>query len=157
MIIEWANIKVHGWDYQQTAIVCTVTTEKPHQQTAWQRFLPEGPLAFLPLADPHQCSIVWSNSTQEAERLSQLDDDAFKNTLTKAFENKLGSMVKLSKRASFPLKLRHADHYVEQGFALVGDAAHTIHPLAGQGVNIGFLDAATDSESQARPSRSRQR
>lgn len=143
---EWSNIKVHGWDYQQTAIVCTVTTEKPHQQTAWQRFLSEGPLAFLPLADPHQCSIVWSNSTEEAELLSQLDDDTFKNTLEKAFQHTLGDITHISKRASFPLKLRHANHYIEHGFALVGDAAHTIHPLAGQGVNIGFLDAATLAE-----------
>ena len=143
---EWANIKVHGWDYQQTAIVCTVTTENPHQHTAWQRFLSEGPLAFLPLADPNQCSIVWSNSTEEAELLSQLNDDTFKNTLEKAFEHKLGDITQISKRARFPLKLRHADHYIEQGFALVGDAAHTIHPLAGQGVNIGFLDAATLAE-----------
>jgi len=143
---EWANIKVHGWDYQQTAIVCTVTTEYSHQQTARQRFLPEGPLAFLPLADPNQCSIVWSNSTEEAELLSQLDNETFKNILSKAFENKLGEITNISQRASFPLKLKHADHYVEQGFALVGDAAHTIHPLAGQGVNIGFLDAATLAE-----------
>ena len=93
---EWANIKVHGWDYQQTAIVCTVTTEKPHQQTAWQRFLLEGPLAFLPLAYPNQCSIVWSNSTEEAELLSQLDDNAFKNTLAKAFQHKLGKITHIS-------------------------------------------------------------
>ena len=143
---EWAEIETHGWDYQQSAVVCTVTTEHSHQQTAWQRFLPEGPLAFLPLSDPHQCSIVWSNSTEETELLWQLDDDIFKDTLGKAFENTLGEIQEVSKRAKFPLKLRHADHYVESGFALVGDAAHTIHPLAGQGVNIGFLDAATLAE-----------
>ena len=143
---EWAEIKTHGWDYQQSAVVCTVTTEHSHQQTAWQRFLPEGPLAFLPLSDPHQCSIVWSNSTDEAELLCQLDDDTFKDTLTKAFGNRLGKVKQVSQRAKFPLKLRHADHYIESGFALVGDAAHTIHPLAGQGVNIGFLDAATLAE-----------
>ena len=143
---EWAEIETHGWDYQQSAVVCTVTTEHSHQQTAWQRFLPEGPLAFLPLSDPHQCSIVWSNSTEEAELLCQLDDDIFKDTLGKAFESTLGEIQEVSKRAKFPLKLRHADHYVESGFALVGDAAHTIHPLAGQGVNIGFLDAATLAE-----------
>jgi len=146
LLRDWAEIDTHGWDYQQTAVVCTVTTEKSHQYTAWQRFLPEGPLAFLPLADANQCSIVWSNSTEEAELLCELDDERFNNALSKAFGNKLGDIVDISDRARFPLKLRHADHYVEKGFALVGDAAHTIHPLAGQGVNIGLLDAATLAE-----------
>jgi 2-octaprenylphenol hydroxylase len=140
------KIDSKGWSYQQSAIVCTVTTEQPHQYTAWQRFLPEGPLAFLPLADPHQCSIVWTNSTEEAELLSQLNDDDFKVTLGKAFELTLGNITDISQRAHFPLKLSHAKDYIQSGFALVGDAAHTIHPLAGQGVNIGLLDAATLAE-----------
>ncbi|MFT7414849.1 MAG: 2-octaprenylphenol hydroxylase [Methylophagaceae bacterium] len=143
---EWAGIASRGWDYQQTAVVCTVTTEQAHNKTARQRFLAEGPLAFLPLADPHQCSIVWSNSTEEAELLCQLDDDRFKQILGKAFQSALGDITNVSQRASFPLKLRHANHYVELGFALVGDAAHTIHPLAGQGVNIGLLDVVTLAE-----------
>lgn len=138
---QWKGIDFKGWEYNQSGIVCTVTTEKPHQHTAWQRFLPEGPLAFLPLADPHQCSIVWTNSNEEADLLSQLDDERFKSILAKQFEFTLGDIKSVTKRAQFPLKLRHATDYVATGFALVGDAAHTIHPLAGQGVNIGLLDA----------------
>jgi 2-octaprenylphenol hydroxylase len=144
---QWKNIAFDGWDYQQSAIVCTVTTEKHHQNTAWQRFLPEGPLAFLPLADPHQCSIVWTNSTEEAELLTALTDERFKSLLKRQFNNELGDIVSVSARAQFPLRRRHAKHYVEPGFALVGDAAHTIHPLAGQGVNIGLLDAASLAET----------
>jgi 2-octaprenylphenol hydroxylase len=143
---EWAGIETTGWDYDQHGLVCTITTEQPHKQTARQRFLPSGPLAFLPLANPQQCSIVWSNTTEEAERLKQLSDDDFKDTLANAFEHELGEIIEVSTRASFPLKCRHAKDYVEAGLALVGDAAHTIHPLAGQGVNIGFLDAATLAE-----------
>lgn len=143
---EWVGIQTKGWDYEQQGIVCTVTTELAHTQTARQRFLPEGPLAFLPLANPHQCSIVWSNSTAEAQLLNQLNDEDFKQALATAFDYKLGNIIAVSQRGCFPLKLRHAEHYVESGFALVGDAAHTIHPLAGQGVNIGFLDAATLAE-----------
>ncbi len=143
---EWAGIECKSWDYEQQGLVCTITTEKPHNETARQRFFTEGPLALLPLADPHQCSIVWSNSTEETACLKQLDDDAFKHTLAAAIDHILGDVTDISARASFPLTARHAQHYVEPGFALVGDAAHTIHPLAGQGVNIGLLDAATLAE-----------
>jgi len=140
---QWKGISVTEKDYLQSGVVCTVTTEKPHQHTAWQRFLPEGPLAFLPLSDPQQCSIVWSNSTEEADLLCELDDESFKQVLEKQFEFTLGNIISVSQRFKFPLKRRHATHYVETGFAIVGDAAHTIHPLAGQGVNIGLLDAVS--------------
>ncbi len=143
---DWAGIKSKGWDYQQSGIVCTVTTENPHNNTARQRFLTDGPLAFLPLADPNQCSIVWSNTQSRAEELTSLDDTAFQVELANAFQHQLGDITAISTRAAFPLTLRHAQQYVTEGFALVGDAAHTIHPLAGQGVNIGLLDAATLAE-----------
>jgi 2-octaprenylphenol hydroxylase len=138
---EWLGIEFEGWDYDQTAIVCSVQTELSHERTAWQRFLSEGPLAFLPLNNEHHASIVWSNSHDEAKLLLTLPDDEFKLALSNAFENKLGTVLDVSARAEFPLRLRHAKTYVQEGYALVGDAAHTIHPLAGQGVNIGFLDA----------------
>ena len=123
---------------------------KPHQQTAWQRFTDDGPLAFLPLAkaddSEHWCSIVWSTTPAEAERLMALDDAGFCQALGKAFEWRLGEVLHSDPRHCIPLRQRHAKRYVEPGLALIGDAAHTIHPLAGQGVNLGFLDAAVLAE-----------
>ncbi len=145
-IRQWAGLPIREWDYEQQAIVCTIRTETGHRHTAWQRFSLSGPLAFLPVAaadgDDHLTSIVWSQDTAEARRLMALDDAAFRRALEAASESRLGRVVAVSRRYALPLKQRHAKAYTGNGVALVGDAAHTIHPLAGQGVNLGFADAA---------------
>lgn len=146
---QLAGIETREWDYGQRAIVTTVRTAKAHAHTAWQRFLDSGPLAFLPLHcplaegdDEHYSSIVWSTTPDAASGLLSLDDEAFAGALGEAFEWRLGAVESVARRHSFPLRQRHAVTYMAPGLALVGDAAHTIHPLAGQGVNLGFLDAA---------------
>ncbi len=141
LVRELAGIETRGWDYDQRAIVANVRPERWHEETAWQRFLPTGPLAFLPLADG-RCSIVWSASDERAGELLAMDETAFSNALTDAFDGRLGRVRLDGPRAAFPLRLQHAEHYVLPGLALIGDAAHAVHPLAGQGVNLGFLDAA---------------
>lgn len=139
---ELANITVTHSDYNQTALIANVRTELPHQATARQRFLATGPLAFLPLSDPHWCSIVWSTLPSDAESLLKISDEDFKIKLADAFGFCLGNIEQVSQRAIFPLRMQHADHYIQPHIALIGDAAHTIHPLAGQGVNLGFQDVA---------------
>ena len=151
-IRNWAGIKTRGWKYHQQGLVAVVETEYPHQQCARQRFLSGGPLAFLPLYQAHQSSIVWSLPDREADAMLELDETAFCEQLAEAFDFKLGSVKLVSKRAAFPLLLQHAETYVQHGLALVGDAAHSVHPLAGQGVNLGFQDAVKLAEviSEAR-------
>ncbi len=137
------------WDYMHHAIVTSVRSSQPHQSTAWQRFTDHGPLAFLPLERDGQqdwCSIVWSTTPSEAERLMALDEAGFCRELERAFEGRLGEVISADPRLCVPLRQRHAKRYVAEGLALIGDAAHTIHPLAGQGVNLGFLDAAVLAE-----------
>lgn len=142
-----SNIDTWSWDYGHTAIVTTVKHEKPHRQTASQVFLETGPLAFLPLshqADPeHFSSIVWSVKNEEVESLMSLEDESFMTRLNQAFEHTYGELLQIDPRYAFPLTAQQVKTYYDGRVVALGDAAHTIHPLAGLGVNLGFLDAAT--------------
>ncbi|MGY4675816.1 FAD-dependent monooxygenase [Ursidibacter arcticus] len=137
------NIPLVSQDYQHTALVCNVKTAEPHQQTARQIFSPESILAFLPLNDPHHCSIVWSLPPEQANTFSEIDETEFNKVLTIAFDNRLGLCELQTERHIYPLTARYARNFAQPRIALVGDAAHTIHPLAGLGVNLGFADVIT--------------
>ncbi len=145
------GIGTSGWDYDQQALVANVRPRDWHGEIARQRFLPTGPLALLPLRDG-RCSIVWSAQAERAAELMALPEAAFAAELTQASESCLGDILAVGPRASIPLRLQHADQYVRPRLALIGDAAHAVHPLAGQGVNLGLLDAAAlaDALDQAR-------
>lgn len=139
-VSEAASIQRVKKSYQQQGLVCNVSTSEPHKNTAWQCFMPTGPLAFLPLFNG-QSSIVWSLDEAAAEQTMALDDVAFQLELAEASEFKLGEIIEVSQRFLFPLTHGHASDYVKPGLALIGDAAHNIHPLAGQGANLGIADA----------------
>lgn len=159
---QQSHLHLDHYDYDHHAIVATVACELSHQACARQSFLDSGPLALLPLKQPHQCSIVWSTTPQHANALLGQSDDQFSASLQSAFGAALGELKVISKRLSFALTSRHVSEYVADGMALVGDAAHTIHPLAGQGVNLGLMDAASlaqiiaDNQRQGRSFASKQ-
>ncbi len=136
---ELAGMEVYSGSYDQIAIIGNVVTENPHQHTAWQRFLCSGPLAMLPLANG-ESSIVWTGDTEFANELLNMGDDSFCSALSEAFEYKLGAVKSIGKRLSFPLGWHSCEQWLRDRVLLIGDAAHGVHPLAGQGVNLGFSD-----------------
>jgi 2-octaprenylphenol hydroxylase len=137
-----AGIEITFKDYQQSALVTTVVTEQEHNSTAWQRFLPEGPLAFLPLRPSNTSALVWTAATTTIENLTLCQEAAFCEELGYQFDFRLGKIQSAGPRWHFPLTRQHAKKYLKNRIVLIGDAAHVIHPLAGQGVNLGLGDVA---------------
>jgi 2-octaprenylphenol hydroxylase len=140
IVRESADIESTQWAYGQSAFVTHLRPEKAHCNTAWQRFLSKGPLGMLPLHDG-RVSVVWSTTDEQAQWAMQATDEALGEALTAASDHVLGKLAIAGPRAVFPLQARHARDYVKAGIALIGDAAHAVHPLAGQGANLGLQDA----------------
>jgi len=136
------QIESKEWDYKQHAIVGTIKSQMPHGSTAYQRFAENGPIALLPLADPHYSSFVWSIDTKQLNTLNALSAEQFTQQLANEMSNVLGELTLASEKVTVPLRAHHAKKYVLERIALIGDAAHTVHPLAGQGANLGLLDVA---------------
>lgn len=143
---EQVDIDCQPKAYGHHAVVTVVKTEKPHREQGWQVFLPDGPLALLPLADRYTSAVVWSMPQEQAEQVLTLSDQAVATKMNEAFGFRLGSIRLQLAAKAIPLTQRHAQSYSKPGVALIGDAAHTIHPLAGQGANLGFRDAQALSE-----------
>jgi len=151
-IRQQAKIFANHRDYQQLGIVARIQTEKSHENCAWQRFLSSGPLAVLPLSE-NQSSIVWSATNDRASELLQLTELEFCDALSEALQRRLGSVELLSERQAFPLRSQRAERYYTKNIVLLGDAAHSVHPLAGQGANLGFKDVACLGDLLAQSSR----
>ena len=137
------NIDAQQHDYRQTAITANISTQRPHNNIAYERFTSQGPLALLPMGDTHQCSLVWTRHTANVDPLIALSDEEFLQQLQKEFGNRLGKFTRVGKRSTYPLKLVRATAQVRRRVALIGNAAHTLHPIAGQGFNLGMRDVAT--------------
>ncbi len=141
-LLEHCGIAQAQKNYGQTALVAHIATQHSHEEMAYQRFLTSGPLAYLPLHNQHHCSIVWSSTPSHIDYLSGLSDEAFALEVATNMLHELGTVEIISKRACYPLVMRHASRYISERVALIGDTIHTLHPLAGQGANLGLMDVA---------------